>query len=58
MHHDRRYDRATNCSSVLVAEGPTMEANAGAIDYGALASALAGVLTLAIMIWMAIAGRG
>jgi hypothetical protein len=35
-----------------------MEANAEAIDYGALASALAGVLTLAIMIWMAIAGRG
>ena len=35
-----------------------MEANAGAIDYGALASALAGVLTLAIMIWIGIAGRG
>jgi hypothetical protein len=35
-----------------------MAANAGAIDYGALASALGGVLTLAIMIWIGIAGRG
>jgi hypothetical protein len=34
-----------------------MEAYAGAIDYGALASALGGVLTLAIMIWIVIAGR-
>ena len=37
-----------------VAEGPTL---AGTIDYAALASALAGVLTLAIMIWIAYAGR-
>ena len=34
-----------------------MEANAGAIDYGALASALGGVLMIVIMIWMAIALR-
>ena len=31
---------------------------AGAIDYGALALALGGVLTLAIMIWIAFAGDG
>ena len=42
-----------DCSSD-VAEGPTL---AGTIDYAALASALAGVLTLAIMIWIAYAGR-
>ena len=35
-----------------------MEAYAGAIDYGALASVIGGVLTVAIMIWMAIAGKG
>ena len=35
-----------------------MEANAGAIDHAAIASVLGGVLTLAIMIWIAIAGRG
>ena len=46
---------APNCSSVLVAEGLTM---GGTVDYGALASALGGVLTLAIMIWIANAGRG
>ena len=45
-----------DCSSD-VAEGLTMEANAGAIDYGALASALGGVLMIVIMIWMAIALR-
>ena len=55
-----RYDSASGSlryelfSSVLVAEGLTM---AGTIDYGALASALGGVLTLAIMIWIAYAGR-
>ena len=31
--------------------------NVGAIDYWALASALGGVLTFALMIWIAIAGR-
>jgi hypothetical protein len=31
---------------------------AGTIDYWAIASALGGLLTLAIMIWMAIAGKG
>jgi len=35
-----------------------MGANAGAIDYWALASALGGVLMIAITIWIAIAGRG
>jgi hypothetical protein len=30
---------------------------AGNIDYTALASTLAGILTLAIMIWIAYAGR-
>ena len=29
-----------------------MEANAGAMDYGALASALGGVLMIVIMIWI------
>ena len=59
-----RYD----CSSVSV-EGRTcgfllptalrgtMEANAGAIDYWTLASALGGVLIIAIVIWIAIVGR-
>ena len=35
-----------------------MEANAGAIDYAALASALAGVLTLAIMIFGRLSPEG
>jgi hypothetical protein len=35
----------------------TMEANAGAIDYWTLASALGGVLIIAIVIWIAIVGR-
>jgi hypothetical protein len=34
-----------------------MEANVGAIDYWALSSVLAGVLLIAIMIWIAIAFR-
>ena len=42
-----------DCSSDI-AEGPTL---AGTIDYAALASALGGVLTLAIMIWIGYAGR-
>ena len=36
--------------------GLTMD-NVGAIDYWALASALGGVLTFALTIWIAIAGR-
>ena len=46
---------APNCSSVLVAEGLTM---GGATDYAALVSAIGGILTVAIMIWIANAGRG
>lgn len=56
LHHDRVRPCYDDCSSD-VAEGLTMEANAGAIDYGALASALGGVLMIVIMIWMAIALR-
>lgn len=56
VHHDRVRPCYDDCSSD-VAEGLTMEANAGAIDYGALASALGGVLMIVIMIWMAIALR-